>query len=250
MCRLLGVVARRPAALTDLLTPDLDPFLALATEHADGWGVARRTADGSVGIIKDPRPAGQDARLRPLLDTTVTDAALLHLRMATPGSGVTLANTHPFGDYRSAFAHNGDFFPVNALDDVVVPALPEAAEGDTDSERFHLAIRRRTDDGMDPVKAVLQAADDIRAHAERSASLNCLLLTPNALLAYAEHDPDSEVIARRGADYFHLRYRKTADAVVVASTGWPQPAPHWQRVPERGLLELVPGTLETRVHRR
>ncbi|MCX5355702.1 class II glutamine amidotransferase [Streptomyces mirabilis] len=250
MCRLLGVVARRPVALTDLLASVLDPFLALATEHADGWGVARRTAGGSVGITKDPRPAGQDARLRPLLATTITDAALVHLRMATPGSRVANANTHPFGDHRSAFAHNGDFSPVTALDEVAGPALAEAADGDTDSERFHLAIRRRTDDGMDPVKAVLQAADDIRAHAERFASLNCLLLTQNALLAYAEHDPDSEVIARRGTDYFHLRYRRTPDAVVVASTGWPQPAPHWQRVPERGLLEVVPGTLETTVHGR
>ncbi|MFE6894638.1 class II glutamine amidotransferase [Streptomyces sp. NPDC057694] len=249
MCRLLGVVSRRPTALGDLVAEDIDSFLALAGEHADGWGVAHRTRDGTaVDIAKGTARGDTDPRLRGLLADTVTDAALLHLRMASQDFRVAAGNTHPFGDRRSAFAHNGDFDPASALDDVIGPQLLATAVGDTDSERFHLAIRRRWDEGMSPVKAVMGAADDIRSLAKGFVSLNCLLLTPDGLLAYTEHDPDSAVIARRGPDYFRLHYREDDGSVAVASTGWPQPAPRWTPLPERCLLEVVPGTLTVTVH--
>ncbi|MEU3519907.1 class II glutamine amidotransferase [Streptomyces sp. NPDC006654] len=251
MCRLLGVVSQRPAPMAELVADDLVPFLALACEHSDGWGMARRTVDGTgtaIGIDKGVGRGDLSARLGRLLDGSVTDAALLHLRMATPGFASVASNTHPFGDSGAAFAHNGEFTPATALDEVIGPALRATAGGDTDSERFHLAVRRRMDEGTDPVKAVLRAADDIRALANGFVSLNCLLLTPDALLAYTEHDPGSAVVARRGADYFRLSYRHNGDTVVVASTGVPQSGSQWTPLPERSLLEVRPGTLTAVVH--
>ncbi|MEU3186712.1 class II glutamine amidotransferase [Streptomyces sp. NPDC006923] len=241
MCRLLGVVAGEPAPVSDLLSDDLDPFLALACEHSHGWGFAFRSRGGAVESVKEPASAERSTRLRPLLTSCTTDAALLHLRMASEGFPVTMANTHPFGDAETAFAHNGDFTPYTSLDGVIGPELLTLAEGDTDSERFSLAVRRRMNDGLSPAKALIQTADDLRSLTTGFASLNCLLLTPTALLAYTEHDAGSEVIQRRGAGYFGLHYRQHGNRTVVASTGWPHPEPEWTTLPERHVLEIARG---------
>ncbi|MFI0779905.1 class II glutamine amidotransferase [Streptomyces sp. NPDC021212] len=248
MCRLLGVVSRKTAPLSELLAGDLTPFLALACEHGDGWGVASLTPDGTVASVKEPAPADTSDRLQDTLGTATTDAALLHLRMASPGLALRPENTHPFGDTRVAFAHNGDFSPVSCLDDVLGDDLLAGAGGDTDSERFYLAVRRRIDEGMEPPKAILATAADIRALATRFASLNCLLLTPAALYAYTAHDPHSDVIRRRGEGFFALNYRRGADSVVIASTGWPQDAPLWSTLPEGHVLEVRRHDLSTVVH--
>ncbi|MFF8880680.1 class II glutamine amidotransferase [Streptomyces flaveolus] len=251
MCRLIGAVSREPLTVRGLFEDDLDPFLALADEHCDGWGVAVRVPGGTVAADKDSRPAEDSLRLRSLLTSSTTDAALLHLRMASPGFPVDESNTHPFGDRDMAFAHNGDFTPADALDAVIGPGLLAQAGGATDSERFYLAVRRRIDDGLDPVKALFQAADDVRSLADRFVALNCLLLTAYGLYAYTEHDPHSEVIDRRGEGYFGLHYRTTEDGrTVVASTGWPQPKPRWKALPERHVLHLTPGSLTSTVHGR
>jgi predicted glutamine amidotransferase len=248
MCRLLGVVAREPAVLSELLVDDLTPFLALACEHNDGWGVASVTSSGSVVSEKEPERADESERFHGLVDACTTDAALIHLRMASPQFAVGPENTHPFGDERVAFAHNGDFTPSTCLDETIGGELLATAQGDTDSERLYLAVRRRLDDGMEPPKALLSAAADVRTLAERLVSLNCLLLTPSALFAYTAHNPDSEVIVRRGQGYFALHYRQDADKVVVASTGWPQTQPLWSPLPEGHVLEIRREDLRTVLH--
>ncbi|MEV6841802.1 class II glutamine amidotransferase [Streptomyces sp. NPDC051133] len=248
MCRLLGVVGRNPRLVNDLLTHDLHPFLALADEHKDGWGMGLRSHDNAIRTVKDPARGDGSAQLQELLHTCTTDIALLHLRMASQNFPVTPTNTHPFGDTTVAFAHNGDFTPSTALDGVIGTEMLATAEGDTDSERFYLAIRRRLNEGLDPAKAILQTAADIRTRAEAFVSLNCLLLTPDALFAYTEHDPHSEVIGRRGPGYFGIHYRQDSDAVVVASTGWPHPTPEWNTLPEYHVLQITPGSLDLAMH--
>ncbi|MFC4330551.1 class II glutamine amidotransferase [Streptomyces andamanensis] len=248
MCRLLGVVSRAAAPLSSLLAEDITPFLALACEHGDGWGIASLTADGTVAAAKEPAAADRSERFLPTLCGTRTDAALLHLRMASPGLPVRAENTHPFGDTVVGFAHNGDFTPVTCLDEVIGEERLARAEGRTDSERFYLATRRRIDASMTPPRALLATAADIRARATSSASLNCLLLTPRALYAYAAHDPGSDVVRRRGEDFFALKYRRSADRVVIASTGWPQASPRWTTVPEGQVLEIRRHDLSTVLH--
>jgi len=234
----MGVVARQPQPLSDLFADDLAPFLAMACEHSHGWGVASCMADGTVGSYKEPVRADESPRFQGTLDGLTTDAGMLHLRMASPGIPVAPGNTHPFGDERMAFIHNGDFVPSTCIDDTIGSGLLAAAEGDTDSERFYLAIRRLIEDGMTPPKAIAAVGADIQARATRFASLNCMLLTPDALYAYTAHDPYSEVISRRGAGFFSLNYRRDPDKILIASTGWPQNPPEWETLPEGHVLEI------------
>lgn len=94
----------------------------------------------------------------------------------------------------------------------------------------------------------MTTAADVRSLAAGSASLTCLLLTPDALYAYTAHDPHSDVIRRRGPGYFALNYRTDSNAVVVASTGWGQHPPTWATLSEGHVLEIRRGDLRTVVH--
>ncbi len=246
MCRLLGVVSRAQAPLPDLLGDTLAQFTALAAEHKDGWGVAY--ADGpQVNAVKEELPAHTSAAFARTVKGIATDAAALHIRLANPGSPLTWENTHPFTAGAMAFAHNGDFSPSEAVDSLIDPELLADARGTTDSERLFLLVRMHLRDS-DPATALALAAMDIRARA-RYSGLNCLLLTPDALYAYVESDPDSEVSRRRGPEYFPLRFRVEPDRVVVTSTGYPQPADEWTVLEEREVLEIRRSSLRVTRHR-
>jgi predicted glutamine amidotransferase len=237
MCRLLGIVAARPAPLPELLAAELEPFAELACEHADGWGISYVNGHGRVVTTKEPVSALKSELFSPLVKRVVTNAAILHLRLRSPGSIAAVANTHPFGDSHGSFAHNGAFIPTAALDGTLGDGTVTAG-GDTDSERFYLAVRRRIDAGTDPAAAIAAAAGDIRLLADHWESANCLFLTRQGLYAYADHSADSAVIKRRGEGFFDLRWLAEPDRVVVASTGWPQPLDRWQRLAERQVLEV------------
>src|SRR4051794_31840962 len=107
MCRLLGAVAPRRTALTELLATDLEPFTGLSAEHCDGWGVALHRRRGGPWVRKAPEPARHSAGFHDAVTGARTDAALLHLRLASKGMAVAPENTHPFAAPGVAFAHNG-----------------------------------------------------------------------------------------------------------------------------------------------
>ncbi|MFE3857311.1 class II glutamine amidotransferase [Streptomyces griseorubiginosus] len=248
MCRLLGVVSRAPLPLAAALGELAAPFTELSREHADGWGIAAWPGRGGDGprVVKGIARAAGDRLWDDALGGTPADAAVLHLRMASPGLPVVPGNTHPFTAGGLAFAHNGFFSPYDALDGLIDPGLLSGAGGGTDSERFFLRVLTLLRD-KGPVDALAQAAEDIRARTS-FASLNCLLLTREALYAYADEDPESEVSRRRGPDFFRLRYRADGERVVVASSGVPQPDGAWSVLPYRRVLEVRRGDLGVRVH--
>ncbi|MEV6480262.1 class II glutamine amidotransferase [Streptomyces sp. NPDC051576] len=250
MCRLLGVVTRAPVPLATALDELAVPFAELSHEHHDGWGIAAWTGQAAgPRIVKDTAPAAGSGLWDETLTGPPADAALLHLRLASPGLPVAPGNTHPFTAGTFAFAHNGFFAPYDALDELIDADLLAGAAGDTDSERYFLRVLTLLRDA-DPVDALARAAADVRARASY-ASLNCLLLTEQALYAYADEDPASEPSRRRGPDFFRLRYRIDADGgrVVVASSGLPQPEGEWSVLPYRQILEIRRSSLRVSVHR-
>ncbi|MCA1192995.1 MULTISPECIES: class II glutamine amidotransferase [unclassified Saccharopolyspora] len=245
MCRLLGVVAREPAALGDLLAEEIPEFLALSREHADGWGIASWAGD-EAAVVRDVAAAHDSARFAAATRTEL-DSGLLHIRLASSGSPVAPQNTHPFVGPGIAFAHNGFFAPRDALDAVIPAELLATAAGNTDSERYFLLLRALLRE-HDPATAISLAAARIRARATEFASLNCLLLTEEALYAYSEEDPRSEVSKRRGPDFFRLRYHATADRVVVGSSGLPTAEAEWSLLPYRQVLEIHRSDLRVTIH--
>jgi predicted glutamine amidotransferase len=242
MCRLLGWATRVPTTLLDLLgEDDLLDFTELSCKHGDGWGVARATETG-VTVCKRPDAARTSDAFATWARGSATDVGMAHLRWATMGLGVGMENTHPFTDGHVAFAHNGSVLSPAALDRLVAPELARLRHGTTDSERYFLALLTRMRAGATPLEAL---SDTVAAIAATSpfTSLNCLLVTPEELIAVCRFDPAGP-LEDQDPEYYDLRYRVTDDAVVVSSTGWGR---DWQQLANGDLLVVRRGTLETTV---
>lgn len=240
MCRLLAYVCQTERAVSSALAANLADFTAMSCEHKDGWGLAWHGTDG-IEVVREPRTAADDPRYRERLDATVTDAALVHLRLATPGLAVKDANTHPFLRERMAFMHNGFVGPIADLD--VLVASGPAAEGDTDSERYFLAVLALLETGVDAAEALHATAHRMLTLGHTSGA-NAMLLTDEALHVVCAYQPGSEPPGRP-ADYFQLRYRVDDEAVVVASTGVRQDG--WTDLPNGCALTVQRKTLEVSV---
>jgi predicted glutamine amidotransferase len=242
MCRLLGWATRVPTSLLDLLGEgDLYDFTELSCKHGDGWGLALPHA-GGVDVHKQPDAARMSDEFADRARTGASDLGMAHLRWATLGLDVRVENTHPFTDGRLAFAHNGSILPPASLDRLLSMDARALRRGDTDSERYFLAVLSRLEDGATPAEALRETVAEITASGTFT-SLNCLLLTPDALYAVSRFDPAAP-LKDEEADYFSLRYRVAPDAVVIASTGWGR---DWQELANGELMAVQRGTLEVTI---
>lgn len=247
MCRLLGVVAAGPAPPARLVPDELTRLEALAEVHPHGWGVARVGPADAVEVVRVPERAGRGPAWRTAVDAGPTDAALLHIRQASPGMAHVTLNTHPFLGDGMAFAHNGHVDTVADLDALVVASDGPAPAGDTDSERYFSLVRAGIGRGSTD-QALLAAARRI-TDAATATSLNALALTDRELVAVAWwHEP---VIRRAGhgetdRDY-RLWYRVAPDRVIVASAFVAGDGPEWRELPHGHALTVERGTLRTRV---
>jgi predicted glutamine amidotransferase len=252
MCRLLGYCARDHISVADLIgEPGLRDFTALSAAHPDGWGMAALDG-GRSHITKSPRRAGDDPGYQRLVRLPLGDLGLVHLRWATPGLPVEAGNSHPFSYGEFSLAHNGAIHPQDRLGELLPSQWQGRLTGTTDSEHYFLHLMSRLESrGGDVVAAVGDTVRRIRRDYTPNC-LNAILLAPAALHAISWHDPERiarEAIRARGFQgseddldrYFCLAYRVRADAVVVASTGWPQEG--WNLLPNGSVLTVERGTL-------
>lgn len=239
MCRLLGTVSRAPVTLDQVLGDERGAFLALAAQHGDGWGHAWTGPDG-LEVRKHAGSALVSPELAALAAGQAAESALTHLRWATLGLSVRAVNTHPFTGRGLAFAHNGSIAPPEALDGLIAPLLRQQRQGDTDSERYFLAVLSRLEEGATPAQALATTVADVVASGAAVHSLNCLLLTPEALLAVCCYDPG----AYDDPEYYPLLHRRTGETVVVASTGWTDSA-GWSVLGNGQLMVVERGSLRT-----
>lgn len=254
MCRLLGYCSRGSASVAGLLTQEgLGEFTALSAFHADGWGMAWYDADGPQ-VRKSARRAAEEPEYARLAQCALGDLGLVHLRSATPGLGIGYPNSHPFRFGPYTLAHNGAIHPQGRLGEMLPAEWERRLAGSTDSERYLLHIMWRLEARRGDMIAAV--ADTVAGMAARYAvnSLNAVLLAPAKMYMISWHDPariPADELRKRGlastpeevAGYFHLACRATGDAVVVASSGWPQPG--WTMLPNNTVLAVDRVTLRT-----
>ncbi len=109
--------------------------------NGDGFGVGWYVdGDDSPTLFRSVSPAWSNTNLKELSRVTASRRMLAHVRAATPGTGVTETNCHPFRMPGLAFMHNGDLggFPLyrRALLERTSDAAFHAVRGTTDSEAF------------------------------------------------------------------------------------------------------------------
>ncbi|HEX3648374.1 MAG TPA: class II glutamine amidotransferase [Pseudonocardiaceae bacterium] len=260
MCRLVGWVASTPVTLQDVLgRTSVERFAHLSRVHSDGWGAAWHDAHGALTVTRSGSPAGADPGFTGFASRVAATAALVHLRLGTPGCGHGPLNTHPFTDGPWALAHNGAFAPGERIDLLLEPGQRRAA-GETDTERYFLALRAELARNGGSVPA---AVDHVLARMARvgltASSLNALLLGTDALHVISSHDADwrASDIPVWPADelasgvvlppYFPMIYTETEHAVVAASSGIVSDQDGWAPIPNHAVLRIETGSLRTAV---
>lgn len=259
MCRLVGWVGPARRSLAEVLGEEgLAELAELSRHHADGWGIAWWEGD-RLRAERSPLPAHSSPGFAAATREVRSDAALVHLRWATPGLAVAAENTHPFlaGDW--AFGHNGSVRPADGLLRLLTPPEIAALAGDTDSERLmHALLARIRSDGLE--SGLRRTIRDVCRELTPS-SLNALLLGRAELTAVCSHA--TPAAAPSGAPsaspptagapcgppedqpgYFDLRWRVRDDTVVVASQ--PLGAAEWDRLANGTALVVRRGSAETR----
>jgi len=112
MCELLALNANTPTDMRFSFR-GLSRRGGATGEHADGWGLASFTPDGSgLNLIREDAPAAFSALADQLAERSPKAlVSIAHIRKATQGL-VSLENCHPFsrswGGQTWVFAHNGD----------------------------------------------------------------------------------------------------------------------------------------------
>jgi predicted glutamine amidotransferase len=248
MCRLLALASRAPTTLVDVLGEDLESFVDLSRQHADGWGMAWYDGADELSVAKDVGPAHASDLLEKLSRTVDSDLTLLHLRRATPGLAVALENTHPFIGGSVAFAHNGAIQPFEDLDALLEADARGRLRGTTDSERYFLALLAGLEQAGSLEDALPGLLEQIAGGYQYTA-LNFVLLTSERLFAACAFNPDEEALRlREDPDYYHLPYRVSPDTVVVGSSGWSGlSGDAWQTLGNGQALVVERRTLATRV---
>ena len=123
--------------------------------NADGFGIwwySNRTPEKHAAVFKDVLPAWSNVNLREICQATYSDSIMAHVRAASPGSGVSQQNCHPFKAGRLLFCHNGRIDSFQAMRRRYCSLLSDQAflglRGTTDSEFiFALVLTLLTQDG-------------------------------------------------------------------------------------------------------
>ncbi len=234
MCRLLAFTSLERKSFYDVVGADFDKFVALSAEHKDGWGLAH---DGE--ILKDINAAKDSDSLAQASVDTITDGALLHLRLASKGITINIDNNHPFTHGTTTFMHNGTIRPSDTAEQFINDKYKELITGTTDSERFFYALLSQVDEHglVDGVRAIV---NKIRSIADYSA-LNIMVQTPDTLIAVCELNEENKS-EWSGPDHYELRFTKRSNDIVVASTGWGNG--DWNHLDNHQMLIVDRSTLE------
>ena len=234
MCRLLAFTSLERKSFYDVVGADFEKFVALSAEHKDGWGLAH---DGQ--ILKDLLAAKDSESLARASIETLTDGALLHLRLASKGITINIDNNHPFTYGTTTFMHNGTIRPADTAEQFINQKYKGLITGTTDSERFFYALLSQVDE-LGLVEGVRKTVNLIRSIADYSA-LNIMVQTPDTLIAVCEFN-EQNTTEWSGPDHYELRFTQRGEDFLIASTGWGNT--DWQHLDNHQMLVIDRTTLK------
>jgi hypothetical protein len=239
MCRLLALSSRRvpPAAVLDKFkalafegrTPTLGPD---ARGHNDGWGLAgffgsRVVFEKNALSATDPQGGWDEAIKRLMIPALWPGHAMFHLRRASAGMEVRVANSHPF--HRK---HDGRdwFFMGNGTVEGFDPA---EHRGVIDTEYFmNLVLENLPEDGK-LADAVPRAREALMSRFPKVDSLVGAFLHPRGIEAYYD-------VADK-FDRYHTLYRAETDGgTFICSENMEIEGLTWTPLREMGGLVSVP----------
>ena len=243
MCRLLGFVATQERTFADVVGAGFSNFVDLSKEHKDGWGISICSREsGETEIFRDLTLAADSKKFSDTSTLVKSDGALLHLRLASKGLSVDLSNNHQFifGDY--SFMHNGTIKSIAAVEEFVDPKYLDSFTSSTDSERYFFTILTYIDQ-LGLIAGLRKAVRTISSNCEFT-SINCMLLTPEKMIAVCEFN-EADSSEWTVDSHYELRYNAEEGVVKVASTGWGKD--HWTKLGNHSILVIDRSSLNFEV---
>lgn len=225
----MAFASQAPTTFPDVVGSAFDEFIQLSSIHKDGWGIA----DASGNLTLETATAKDSAKLPEVLKNSASEASLLHLRWASPGIEVDVANNHPFKFGGYSFIHNGSLHPYDALDSILTGRYKSEIKSASDSHRYFMLLMQNVD-SVGLFDGITKTITDIRAHATY-ASLNSILLSDDYLIMINEHDVNNRP-SIVGEDYYEMRYRFDGKSFAIGSSGWNQEG--WELLPNHTVLVL------------
>jgi predicted glutamine amidotransferase len=165
--------------------------------NPDGAGIGWFDESGQLRLDRAPIEALNDPAFAWDAREVRSRALIAHVRHSS-GTPRRLENTMPFEREGRLFAHNGELSDLSTVEALAGP-WASGMVGDTDSERYLALITRRADAlgslaaGLSPAAAQLAASVPV-------LSLNCIMATPDELVAlrYPETDTLWLLVRRAG----------------------------------------------------
>ena len=215
MCRLLAYASKDATTFPELVGEPFAEFVALSSIHCDGWGISDAAGQCSTEITE----ARHSQTLPAKLAASSSTAALLHLRWATAGIPVDIANNHPFAFEGLSFIHNGSLTPSDGLDQALEGKYLAQIKSASDSHRYFMLLAQEIE--RSGLEAGIIATVEKARSLTRYASLNAMLLSDDLLIVINEHN-----LANKPAflddEYYELRYKADGQSVIAGSSGWNQ----------------------------
>lgn len=164
------------------------------TLNADGYGVAWLSNDDIPCTYKNVLPIWSDTNLDSLGRSLCSRLWLANVRGATPGQGISEANTQPFVKDNLIFTHNGCLKPFNnsikaRLIDILSNEIRADINGDSDSLYMFALLQQHLLKQSSLVHAITAMMDDLKTvcHDNVSALLNIVMSDGEDIYAVAMH---------------------------------------------------------------
>jgi predicted glutamine amidotransferase len=250
MCRLLGVlspdeISARPWLLDAERSLYSQSNVTSERAQRDGWGIGWFDSDGRIHVQKGIRGAFEPAEkehFRLIAGTARSRNLIGHLRHASNPMNLprerllSLANSQPFEDGQTLFAHNGAI-PLPMETRKLLGALDSRVQGVNDSEVLYWLMDKHFRDSGDVLEAYVHARHELVEVWERNgrpkggpwSGLNTLFAPmPDELWAFCCYEGEyGHHLYDDGQPYFQMSFQETGRSLVVGSEPFDSHAENW-----------------------
>ena len=254
MCRLLGVlspteISARPWLLDSDRSLYAQSNVSPEMAQRDGWGIGWYDSGGRIHVQKGIRGAFEPTEkehFRLIAGTARSRNLIGHLRHASNPMNLprerllSLANSQPFEDGETLFAHNG-MIPLPMETRKLLGPLDSRVLGINDSEVLYWLMEKHFNESGNALEAYVGARRDLVTVWERNgrpkpgpwSGLNVLFAPmPDELWAFCCYEGDhGNNLCDDGQPYYQMSYQQTSTGLIVGSEPFDSHRENWNALP-------------------
>ena len=243
MCRLAAYLGNEISLSSFLVEPEhslvkqswAPKEMLDGTINADGYGLAWLANDNTVCTYKNILPIWSDTNLDGLGRSISSRLWLANVRGATPGQGISEANTQPFVKENIIFTHNGCLRPFskkekNTLLESISNEIRTGINGDSDSLYLFALLQQQLLTENSISGAIISMMNELSMICDDSlsASLNIVISDTDSLYA-CRHALNTDCPS--------LYFSVGEENIRIASEPL-TPEDEWHAIPEHSLINF------------